>query len=112
MDTDFSDGAGIAWKHLESWQDGVDPLQKECHCRILCEDFACGKDSKIGQCQRGNQELVFPTQMQDASAGHQDLEGGTCLQKIVQQRSCPDDLLKIIKQQQQGFIAQEGLQQF
>src|SRR5256885_15054058 len=48
--------------------------------------------------------------MQDRSAGHEDLDGWTSQEQFHQRRRGLDDLLKIIQQQQEVFITQEGFE--
>src|SRR6266487_3873653 len=62
---------------------------------------------RIGQGERRHRKLVFPLHMQYCPAGHQDLEGGTGQQQFHQGGRGCEDLLKIIQQQQEVFVAQE-----
>src|SRR6266487_2021889 len=61
---------------------------------------------KFWQRERGNGKLLFRTQVEYVTAGHQDFEGWTCWQQVFQERSRLHHMLKIV-QEEQGVLVLE-----
>jgi hypothetical protein len=89
---------------------GLRTLNEKGDRRVLQKLLMCWQMEWIGQGERRNRKLVFTLHMQYRSAGHQNLDGWTG-QEQFNQRGCSFKyLLKIIQQQQEGFVTQESFE--
>ena len=73
-ETDRGDGACVLLSQLEPGQHSLRPLHKERHRGNVRQDFASWQVVQVGHLQRRDRECIFPPDVQQRTAGHQELE--------------------------------------
>ena len=68
------DGACVLLSQLEPGQHSLRPLHKERHRGNVRQDFASWQVVQVGHLQRRDRECIFPPDVQQRTAGHQELE--------------------------------------
>src|SRR2546421_4532874 len=107
LDADLGESSRVVLRECKIGLHCLRTLNEKGDRPILQKLLMRWQVERIGQGERRNRKLVFSLHVQDRSAGHQDLDGGTGQEEFNQRGRGLEDLLKIIQQQQKVFVTQE-----
>src|SRR5207248_9553816 len=75
------------------------------------ERFALWQVGEIGQRQWRDGKLVFPTEVEHRTTGHQDFKMGAIGQQVRKSRCRCQYLLEVVEEQQQSLVLQRRFQE-
>src|SRR5260370_25605241 len=109
-DADLGYSSGVVLRKDKLGLHHLRTLNEKGDRRVLQKLLICWQVKRIGQGERRNRKLVFTLHVQYRTAGHHDLDRWTSQEQFNQRWRGFEYLLKIIQQQQEGFVTQESFE--
>src|SRR6266702_5791729 len=107
-DTNLSERTSVGTGQLERGLDGLGTLQEEGDGGIVRQGISRRKLREVRHGEGWDAEFVFSLDVQHCAAGHEHSEVWAPCKQVGQVWGCCQELLEIVKAEQEVLVSQEG----